>query len=344
MLGTFIFHYQDFIKASLPDMLLCAKFWLCIFFGKEYFKNFHLIENAKHIYFHVKLVTWFYFLLSVVNYIFKIYPFFDYRYGLGANRLFYSHPTVLISCCSFLILIILGLKPHIKSSLFYIILLSLTMCTTLRAKAIANVLIFVIIYYFAAMKKDKFTIKSILPFIPLVAYIGWSQIEYYFITIREGSARAQLLLKSFEIAKDHFPFGSGFGTYGSYYSSVYYSPIYYKYGLNTIFGMSLDNHKFLCDSFWPMILGQSGFVGVTLYVIAIWKLFVYIVKLRKIDLYLFISAIGTVCYLLVDSTAATAFVHPLSMPMAIWLGIIISYVQRYSILNGFKNEIINNKE
>lgn len=324
--GTIVFKYQDFVRAALPDMLLCMKFWFCIYFGKEAFDKFIVGKYAKNIFFHIKLVTWFYAILTVLNYSARLFPFFDYRYGIGSNRLFYSHPTVLISCCSFLIILLLAIKPYIKNPLIYIVLLSGVMCTSLRSKALANVLIFIVIYYSAIIRREKFTAKSILLLIPIIAFVGWSQIEYYFISLGEGSARAQLLYKSVIIAKDHFPLGTGFGTYGSYYSAIYYSPVYYMYGLNTVYGLSKDLYSFICDSFWPMILGQSGFFGMILYGIALYKLFKYIVKLKNVNVYLYVSALGTMCYLLVDSTAATAFVHPLSMPMAIWLGILISYI------------------
>lgn len=326
LMGTIIYRFQDFVSVALPDMLLCVKFWLCLYFGKEAFSKFDIRKYAFKLFIHIKIVTWLFFILSILNYTIGLFPFFDYRYGIGSNKLFYSHPTVLVSTCSFLLLILIAIKPYIKRIGLYFILLTVVMFTTLRSKAFATVLIFCTIYYLGVLKKERFTTKSIIPFIPVVGFIGWSQIEYYFISLKDSSARAQLLLKSIIIAKDYFPIGTGFGTYGSYYSAIYYSPVYYKYGLNTIYGMSPELYSFICDSFWPMVLAQSGFLGIIFYGLAIYKLLKYIVKLKKIDLFYYISALGVMCYMIIDSTSATAFVHPLSMPMAIWLGILISNI------------------
>ena len=167
-----------------------------------------------------------------------------------------------------------------------------------------------------------------LPFIPVIIFIGWSQVEYYFVSLGARSARAQLLINSFQIAKDHFPVGAGFGTYGSYYSAIYYSPLYYKYGLNTIYGLSKELYSFICDSFWPMILGQAGFIGTILYALAVFKLFKRLTQIKKNNVFFYVSAIGAMSYLLVESVAATAFVHPLSMPLAMWIGILISNANR----------------
>ena len=326
--GSLLYKYQPFVQVVLPDLLLCSKFWLCIYTGAVIFRNLDIIKYAKNIYLHVRIMVWLYFILSMFNMATGVFGYFDYRFGFGSNSLFYSHPTVLVGSCSFLIVIILAIMPYVKRSFFYIALASLAMCTTLRSKAVADALIFILVYYFITVRKQKFTIKSMLPFAPVVIFIGWSQVEYYFVILGEGSARAQLLVKSFQIARDHFPFGAGFGTYGSYYSALYYSPLYYKYGLNTIYGLSRELYSFICDSFWPMILGQAGYIGTILYALAVIKLFQRLTQIKKKNLFFYVSAIGAMSYLLVESVAATAFVHPLSMPLAIWIGILISNANR----------------
>lgn len=110
--------------------------------------------------------------------------------------------------------------------------------------------------------KKKITIKTLLLFVPLVVTLAWNQIYYYFFSSVQGdSARYQLLINSFKVIKDHFPIGSGFGTYASYYSGKYYSPIYSSYGLTGIYGLTRDNTSFISDSFWPMVFAQTGLIG-----------------------------------------------------------------------------------
>ena len=68
--------------------------------------------------------------------------------------------------------------------------------------------------------------------------ISWDQISFYYLS-HDDVARNILTSKSMEIAKDYFPLGTGFGTYGSYISGVYYSSLYYKYDLYKIILHSL---------------------------------------------------------------------------------------------------------
>lgn len=324
LLGSFYFRYQPFLTTALPDLLLCLKFWLCIYTAKELFRDFDIERFARKIFCHVKLITWVFLGLTVINSVFHIYPSFDIRYGLGSNMLFYEHPIFLISSCSLLILISLAVKKHVKNCFLYIGLLSIVMFSTLRSKAIASVIVFLFLYFFVVVRNRKFSLRMVLPLIPVVILVGWSQIEYYFFELGAESARYQLLVKGFEIANDHFPFGSGLGTFGSYYSAIHYSPVYYEYGLNLVWGLSEAFGDFICDSFWPMMLGQAGYLGALFYIGAIIMLVKKLCKLGTVNRFYYVSGLAAMIYLIIDSMTSTAFVNPLAMPIAMWMGILLS--------------------
>ena len=96
------------------------------------------------------------------------------------------------------------------------------MCSSLRSKAFAAVFVFCIIYYFVFIREKKITLKTFLIFVPVIVFMVGDQIEYYFFSdIQSDSARYQLLVTSLSIAKNSFPFGTGFGTFGSYMSAIY---------------------------------------------------------------------------------------------------------------------------
>lgn len=63
---------------------------------------------------------------------------------------------------------------------------------------------------------------------------------------------------------DYFPFGCGLGSFGTFASAEYYSPIYEMYGLNHIWGLSKNMPIFICDAFYPE-LAQFGIIGAILY-------------------------------------------------------------------------------
>ena len=326
LLGSLYFQYQPFLSAVLPDVLLCSKFWLCIYTAKELFRDFDLQKHGKRVFFHVKLITWLFLVLMFLDLIFDLFPAFDTRYGFESNMLFFGHPISLISSCMVLILICLAVKDSVRNCFFYIGLLSVIMCTTLRSKAAAGAITVLLLYFIIIIRKRKLTFKTFFLLAPIVVLVGWSQIEYYFFELGAESARYQLLVNSFRIANDHFPFGAGFGTYGSHYSSEFYSPIYYKYGLNLVWGLSEHFGNFICDSFWPMILGQSGYIGTVFYIGAISVLCKKLGKLRTHNRFYYVSGLTAMAYMVIDSMTSTAFVHPLAMPIAMWIGILLARI------------------
>lgn len=87
----------------------------------------------------------------------------------------------------------------------------------------------------------------------------------------ESVARTVMLVKSFEIAKDRFPFGSGLGTFASTTAYDHYSLLYYEFGLSEIKGMEphagriAGAESYLLDTFWPHIIAELGFIGTLIF-------------------------------------------------------------------------------
>lgn len=104
-------------------------------------------------------------------------------------------------------------------------------------------------------------------------YFAWSRFDDYFIAgmSNDQLARPMMYKTMPKVFADYFPFGSGLGTFGTSASAkVYYSPLYYKYDLANIWGMSPSDHgAFNADSFYPC-LAQFGFVGLFFFLV-FWK-------------------------------------------------------------------------
>lgn len=81
-----------------------------------------------------------------------------------------------------------------------------------------------------------------------------------------STARGALHYTALLIARDHFPLGTGFATFGSHASRIYYSEVYVEYGLSSIWGLSPEFSGFVTDTFWPMVLGQGGVITLAAYV------------------------------------------------------------------------------
>lgn len=322
-IGNVVYQYQPLLQIAIPDLFLGAKFWLAIYTGKNIFSRLNIPRFAEKIFFHIRLVTWLFAILIVLDQVFEIFET-TVRYGIRSTTLFYGHPTIFAAKCVLLIGILLSIGPYLKRYSHYFIFILCLMCTTLRSKAFGAAFIFGFIHYNVLVRRKKINLKAFLFLIPIILLIAWDQIEYYFFgSMQSDSARYQLTIKAFSIAKDHFPLGSGFGTFASFFSSVQYSPLYYKYQLSFVNGLRKGAAYFVSDSFWPMILGQTGWFGLFFMASAMVCLFLCIQRTRKNYPAYNASCLCMFLYLLISSVAEAAFVHSIAIPLAIWLGALL---------------------
>ena len=315
--SNFKYNYQP-IGVALSDLLLVLKFFLVYFLSKKLW-NYDFIEKySTKILKHIKVIIIIFLLLTIGNYLLDIFPG-EIRYGIKSNQLFYEHPTYLAAVCIFLLsfLILLSKRAVTKYSLILLLLI----LSTMRFKAIGATVAIIIALLYIKLSNKKLSIIKLAIIGCLIIAVAYNQIVYYFLEM-EGSARSELLRTSIKIAKDYFPFGTGFATYGSHFSAEVYSPIYYAYGLENVYGLSPTFSAFISDSFWPMTLGQFGVLGMVLYLICIVKIFSSIQKKYNIsNKYIYISKIICILYLAISSTSESAFVNPIAIPLAIIIGI-----------------------
>jgi hypothetical protein len=79
--------------------------------------------------------------------------------------------------------------------------------------------------------------------------------------IRPLQARVALYAGSVAVARDELPLGAGIGRYASHMSRESYSPVYETYGLDKVYGLRERRPIAVTDTFWPMILGETGIIG-----------------------------------------------------------------------------------
>ena len=73
--------------------------------------------------------------------------------------------------------------------------------------------------------------------------------------------RVALYVGSAAVARDELPFGAGIGRYASHMSREVYSPVYDAYGLDRVYGLRERHPIAVTDTFWPMVLGETGVIG-----------------------------------------------------------------------------------
>lgn len=234
----------------------------------------------------------------------------EIRYGFHPYVFVFPHPTYLAVALAGLIIL---LSSDSRKNFWWIVLATALMTLTLRGKAMGFAALSLLILFLTKSGKRKIGGLEIV-FLGLVAlFIGWGQIEAYFGT--EGQARFELLQAGMHIALDNLPVGTGFASFGSAITAdpEWYSPLYYQYGISSIWGLSQEYSAFISDSFWPTVLGQSGLVGLVAYCCA----FVMLIRAmlenagEKLPILLFVA------YLLIMSTSESACFNPSSIYLAI---------------------------
>jgi hypothetical protein len=91
------------------------------------------------------------------------------------------------------------------------------------------------------------------------------------------TVRAAMMDASFRIAAQHFPLGTGGGTFGSVGSILFgYSQLYYDYGIYLLWGGSPEMPKFLEDAGWAKLIAEGGALGVSFYLLFLMSCGVYI--------------------------------------------------------------------
>ena len=146
-----------------------------------------------------------------------------------------------------------------------------------KMKFVGEVVVFVAMLFYVRKKlnfKSPRTVWTIGIMMTLAIALTWTKFEVYYVDgwDNEGLARPMTYKTSWKILWDYFPFGPGMGSFACNAAWKYYSPLYYEYHLNNIWGLGGDrllDGTFICDAFYPT-LAQFGVVGVFLFGI-FWK-------------------------------------------------------------------------
>ena len=315
LLSNYIYGYNGSTPSIIVDVFTCLKFPVALLSSLYLFSG-RAEEILNWLEAIVKPFVVLLFLLAVANLFFDFGMGIDPRYGLRASFKFLcGHPTYLVILCVGLAILFVR---NIKRNKVFFILTLLVIASSLRSKGIVFCVLALAMLYFMRGEK-KLNVLHVLVCVVAAVVIGWDQYSGYYQA--EGSARSELVRASIEIAGDFFPLGTGFATFGSNSSAVgnYYSPVYLEYGIDKVWGLTQESHPFLSDTFWPTLLGQFGVLGLVVYLLSLGSTFYIAYTSGRL------SRIPTVLcflYLLISSTAESAFFNPMSVYLAVILGLL----------------------
>ena len=314
--ANIIYKYQV-LPAIVADILLVFKGFISYVSITIIFNNISLEKYSNIINNTLRVISVLSFIMILTNYFFNIFPTKDIRFGLPSQRLLFTEPTYLATfAISVMILLTFFIKNY-KKNIYFSILMSIVVCSTFRSKAIMFIAIYLFLYILIIIKDFRLNTKSIFGVGIVAAVAGGNQILRYLSNI--DWARPRLMVKSFEVAMDHFPIGSGFATFATWNSGVYYSPLYYKYDLSNTWGLQPDFYMFVGDTYWPAILGQFGFIGLISIVVILIMIYKNIC-INK-DKYKYFQQLSILLYLLVLSTGETSFMSPVATLLCVIMAI-----------------------
>ena len=121
--------------------------------------------------------------------------------------------------------------------------------STMRSRAFSFIAVFLLlaVFFFTSNGKKwgekirkKIKVAYIIPICVVAVAICWNQLVFYFTS--DTQARSVLLRFGIMTMVTYFPLGAGFGTFGSDVAATQYSPLYKKYGFNSIYGMRQGKH------------------------------------------------------------------------------------------------------
>lgn len=195
------------------------------------------------------------------------------RFGIRSYTFIYHHAhQFIMACICSLLLILVDAEKKSSSADIWIASALITLVMTTKGQAFVFVAVgaFLLLYF---RRHKKLSGIAVATMAALILVVGIYQIQTYLL--ESGTPRNVFTIYSVKTANRFFPFGSGFATFGSDQASRNYSPLYYEYGFNSMWGMGTENGWFLSDNFWQGSLAQFGWIGFCIYVIPYTLVFVY---------------------------------------------------------------------
>ena len=194
-----------------------------------------------------------------------------------------------------------------------------------KFKFMGEVVCFIAFIYFLKKRLNFRSPKTILyctVIATIVLTVTWTRFDAYYVSglNNEYLARPMTYKTSLKILYDYLPFGPGMGTFACNGAWKFYSPLYYKYNLNDIWGLD-EAGGFICDSYYPT-LAQFGIVGVFFF-LWFWKRRFKEINVIQ-DMRYYRVAMITVCCLAIEQTADSSWLSGKGMGYCMLLALCLN--------------------
>ena len=298
-----ISNYESNLVANFEIILFDAfkliKVSLVFFYVLYFIKKKDVIQIIDFLLPIIKILSFIIFAFGICNFVIDIGMTYDMRYGIRSYKFIFNNPGDLGAVViGFFALFICSHKNCKK----YYIMNIISVILTLRAGCIGGLFIIILCNLII---KQKFKWYYTIPLVGISILVGRLQINSYLLNTE--SLRYTLIKYGIITANNYFPLGSGFATYGSDLAYKYYSELYIQYGFINIWGFNQVNGSYINDNFWPMMIGQIGYVGAFIFLILLFNQFLYINK-SKLTPRTKATALGIFLFLLIGSLGSPVLI------------------------------------
>ena len=229
-----------------------------------------------------------------------------------------------------------------KRNRYIALALVLTGMIAPKFKFMGEVVCFIAFVFFLKKRLNFRSPKTMIYCVILVAIIltvTWARFDGYYVTglNNEELARPMTYKTSLKILYDYFPFGSGMGTFACNGAWKYYSPLYYKYKLNDIWGLD-EGGGFICDAYYPT-LAQFGIVGIFFF-LWFWKRRMSAINVI-VDMRYYRVAMITLCCLAIEQIADSSWLSGKGMSYCMLLALCLNANRNLQNQVKSRNRIVN---
>lgn len=181
-----------------------------------------------------------------------------------------------------------------------------------KSKYFGECVVFIALVMFVKSKINFASISTLLKVAALgavVIFFTWTKFNAYYVEGFQDDAQEMARPLTYETGmeimfKDYIPFGSGLGSFGTAAAAKEYSPLYYDYQLNNVWGLTPENPMFLADAFYPT-LAEFGIVGLFFF-LWFWKIRLW--ECNKIpNIVYYRMALMAILALALESTADSSY-------------------------------------
>ncbi|MBC1434928.1 hypothetical protein HB848_06215 [Listeria rocourtiae] len=254
---------------QIYSMFSILKFVIVFWSGLFLFRNTKFKASTLFFRRMSTTLTTIFLIIGVLNIPLHFLEPFDVRFGIETVSFGFRHPAQFAATIIVITIVHIFITWSEKGKMPYYIIFANFILVFLAGRTTSigfYLCLILLILIFPYIKRIPIYIYAIVG--AVFYWLGSDRISNQFLGT-DGEARGVLLDTSLTIASEHAPFGAGLGMFGSNASRLNYSPLYEQYGISRVWGLTQENPNFVTDSYWAMIIGELGYLGMFFIIVII---------------------------------------------------------------------------